>query len=172
MRIWRWIVLVPLVVCAGCEARYDAHEDGRSLTASQRAVVEKGVRGFVQNVARAVAQEGPGAWRKEFADSPSFFMASEGRLVFANGDAAAQGIQDLTHMIKHIELRWGDDLRVDALTPRLAVVGTSWQEVREDTQGHQVTESGYFTGLVEKREGQWQFRNAHWSVAAPAGKVP
>jgi hypothetical protein len=35
-----------------------------------------------------------------------------------------------------------------------------------------VEESGFFTGTAEYRSGRWQFRNAHWSVAAPPPDVP
>ena len=172
MRLWSWILLMAVVASIGCQGQRDTGGNGPSLTPERKAAVEDGVRRFVLRLAQDVTQEGPAAWRKEFADTPSFFMASEGHMVFANGQAAAQGIQDLTRMIKHIELRWGNDLRVDPLTPDLAVVATSWQEVREDMEGHQVTESGFFTGVAEQRNGQWRFRNAHWSVAAPPAKAP
>lgn len=66
----------------------------------------------------------------------------------------------------------GDDLRVDPLTPDLAVVASSYSETRIDTEGHQVGESGFFTGLAEYRDGSWEFRNTHWSVPVPPSKVP
>ena len=97
-------------------------------------------------------------------------MASNGQLAFASGQAALQGIEGVAKMIKHIELHWGDDLRVDALTPELAMVGTTWKEVRVDAEGHEVKDGGYFTGLVERRNGQWQFRNVHWSEPVGGGK--
>lgn len=171
-RFVSWILLVPLLVLMGCQGRHDSADKGSAFSPAQKATVEEGVRHFVASVAQDVTREGPVAWSKEFADRPEFFMASEGKLVFANGQAAMQGIQDLPRVIKHIELRWGDDLRVDPLTPHLAMVATSWQEMRVDAEGHQVTESGYFTGLAEQRNGRWQFRDAHWSVVAPAAKVP
>ena len=71
-----------------------------------------------------------------------------------------------------VDLNWGNDLRVDPLTADFAQVATSWHEVLVDKDGHRMEEAGFFTGLVEKRGGQWQFRNAHWSVAAPASKAP
>ena len=49
---------------------------------------------------RDVNQRGPEAWRSHFAESPAFFMASEGRLVFPSSDAATQGIEELTHLIR------------------------------------------------------------------------
>ena len=99
-------------------------------------------------------------------------MASEGLLVFPNSQAASQGIDILARTVKHIDLRWGDDLRVDPLTPNLAAVGASYHETRDDTEGHHVDETGFFTGVAENRTGQWQFRDAHWSVVAPPAKVP
>jgi hypothetical protein len=168
MRFARWILLIPVVAMMGCNIRYDAGGRGAALTAEQKTAVEKGVRSFMRDVADDVTREGPAAWSKVFADRPEFFMASDGRLMFANGQGAMQGIQDVKQMIKQIELHWGEDLRVDALTPDLAVVGTTWQEQRVEAQGHQVNQGGYFTGVVEQHNGRWQFRDAHWSVAAPA----
>ena len=59
-------------------------------------------------------------------------------------------------------------VRVDPLAENFAVVGASYHEVRVDTAGKRVDEDGFFTGTAEKREGRWQFRNAHWSAAAAA----
>jgi len=74
-------------------------------------------------------------------------------------------------MFKRIELRWGDDLRVDALTENLCVVASSYTEVIEpnapDVAGLGGTHNGYFTAVAEKRNGQWQFRDAHWSEPVP-----
>ena len=166
MRLGLWAVMVGVVALVGCNWRYseEEHRDARGMTREARAGVEAGVGAFVHRVAEDVTQEGPAAWKKEFEDGPEFFMASEGQLAFANGQAATQGIDSFAKTIRRMELHWGDDLRIDALTPELAVVGTTWKEVRVDVEGHQVTQGGYFTGLVEKRNGQWQFRDAHWSV--------
>lgn len=172
MCLRRWILLIPVVTSIGCEPHRDTSDNSQSLTPAHRAAVEDSVGRFVLNVAHDVTQEGPSAWRKHFADSPSFFMAAEGRLIFPNSQAAAQAIQDLSRTIKHIDLRWGDDLRVDPLTLDLAVVASSYSEARVDTEGHRVTERGFFTGLAQYRNGQWQLRNAHWSVPIPPSKVP
>jgi len=125
----------------------------------------------MRSVAHDITQEGPSAWRRIFADSPSFFMASEGRLVLPNNAAATKVIQDLTRSIKQIELQWDDDLRVDPLTPDLAIVASSYHEVRVSTDGVRLDEAGFFTGTAEHRDGRWQFRNAHWSVVGPPSPV-
>jgi hypothetical protein len=171
MQISRWVLLVAASVLAGCQSQHSVAGNRSSLTPSQRMVEESSVRGFVSTVAHDVTQDGPSAWRKFFLDSPSFFMASEGRLQFADGQAAA-AIQSLTRIIKHIELRWGDDLRVDVLTPDLAVVAAPYSELRIDAEGYQVNEAGYFSGVVQFENGRWQLRNAHWSVVVPPAKVP
>ena len=167
---WRCLagVMVVLALAAGCANR-EAPFAGNAPSEEQRAAVEQGVRQFVTQVGQDVSREGPLAWKKEFASGPEFFMASEGNLTFANGQAAIEGIDGLRQIIKRIELHWGDDLRVDVLTPTLAVVGTSWAEDRDDVQGRQVKQAGYFTAVVEQRAGKWTFRDAHWSV--PGEKI-
>jgi len=176
MRGHTWVLPAAAILLIGCRMRVDtgdrSDDRARRLTPKRRAAVEDAVRRFAASVAHDVTQDGPAAWRKEFSDSPSFFMASEGKLVFPNRQAAAQAIDELARTVKTIELRWGDDLRVDALTEDLAQVACSWHEVRADIEGHRVEESGFFTGLAEQRKGQWRFRNAHWSVVVPPTKVP
>jgi len=98
-------------------------------------------------------------------------MASEGRLVFPSAEAARRGIDALVRVIAHIELRWGDGVRVDAVAPGLAVVAAPYTEVRSDTAGRRVDEAGYFTGLAEHRPEGWRFRDAHWSVVGPPPAV-
>lgn len=158
-------VAVALGLATGC-AKKEAADAGTELTAQQRASVEQGVREFMAQVARDVTREGPVAWRKEFSGGPEFFMASDGQLAFASGAAAMQGIEGVAQMIQKIELKWGEDLKIDVLAPKLAVVGTSWAEERDEAQGHHVKQSGYFTGVVEERYGKRVFRDAHWSTAA------
>ena len=143
-----------------------------TLDAPHASALIDSVRVFMANVAQGVSQRGPVAWRGYFEDSPAFFMASEGRLVFPSSDSATRGIQGLTRVIAHIELRWGDTLRVDPLAPGLAVVGGPYHEVRIDIQGRRLDEQGYFTGVAEHGRAGWRFRDAHWSVVAPPARVP
>jgi hypothetical protein len=84
-------------------------------------------------------------------------------MAFPNSESATAGIQGLARTIKRIELKWGDDLRVDPLTPDLAVMATTWREVQMDAAGKRVDEAGFFTAIAEHREGRWQFRDVHWS---------
>lgn len=172
MRIWQYALLIASVTLAGCGTRQTGPSESQSLTPATARAVEDGVRAFTRTVANDVTQDGPAAWRKHFADSPSFFMAADGRLVFPNSAAAITGIQELARTIKKIELQWGDDLRVDPLTPSLAVVAASWHEVMVSAAGQRLEESGFFTAVTEYRGGRWQFRNAHWSVAGTPSHAP
>jgi len=170
MKIFRlrlFLMFVVALAATGC-----AHNaaDSPAFTAEQRAAVESGVRNFMQAVAHDITSEGPTAWQKEFADDPAFFMAVEGKMAFPDRETATKAIPELPKIIKQIELRWGDDLRVDPLTADLAVVAASYTEVQTNPEGHQITETGFFTGVVELRGGGWQFRDAHWS--APVGHTP
>jgi len=163
--------VILLAVCIGAPGCGGPARDRLSLTPGQAEAVADSVRAFMAQVAAGVSREGPAAWQRYFSDSASFFMASEGRLVFPSGAAAVAGIQDLTHLIRRIDLKWGESVRVDPLAAGLAAVGAEYREVRADTAGHRIDESGYLTGVAEHRSSGWRFRDAHWSVVAPPSGV-
>ncbi len=169
----RWCtLLLAALALAGC-AQVGGSGEPRPLTAAQAGAVEAGVRAFAQNVAHDVTQDGPVAWQKHFGDSPAFFMAVNGQMAFADRAAATAALPGIARAFKHINLRWGDDLRVDPITANLALVATSWHEVLVDASDHTMDEKGYFTGIAEYRDGRWQFRDAHWStVPQPPAPAP
>ena len=158
-----WALIFAAIILAACGSRPAATAGSQSLTAAQAAAVQADVRTFANVVARDITEDGPSAWRRHFSDSPSFFMVAEGAMAFSNSAAATAGIQDLARTIKHIELKWGDDLRVDPLTLDIAVMAASWREVHVDAAGKRVDEAGFFTAIAERRDGQWKFRDVHWS---------
>lgn len=135
-----------------------------ALTAAQAAAVNRDVRTFAKTVERGVTQDGPVAWQVFFADSSAFFMVSDGQMAFPSGEALRRAMPQVVASIVHIELRWGDDLRIDPLTPDLAMFAAPWFERRMDAAGHVLEESGYFTALAERNPKGWQFRNVHWST--------
>jgi hypothetical protein len=149
-------------VLCGCD------RDPQTLTAARAPYVDREVRAFAQEVAQDVSQNGPSAWRRRFSENPAFFMAADGHLQFPDSASATKGIEGLTHAIRHIELKWGDDLRVDPLRADLAVMAASFHEILVNADGSRVDSNGFFTGTTEKRDGEWKFRNAHWSEAIPA----
>jgi hypothetical protein len=154
------VVLVPALLFGACSrARSDA-----TLTPEQSAAINKDVRTFLGGMADDVTKRGPAGWRMHFAETPTFYMASEGQMVFADSAAATKGINDLTGIIAKIDLKWGDPLRIEPLTASLAAVAMPYHEELTDTQGKTVIEDGYFTGLAELGPTGWKIRNAHWSV--------
>ena len=168
LRPLRALIAVTASVFVACTgAMTPAH-----LPAAQALAVRNSVSAFVTAVAEGVTRRGPAAWRTFFSDTPEFFMASEGQLVFASGDAATRGIDELTRVITQIELRWGEPVRIQPLTSTLAIVGAPYHELRLDSAGHRVEENGYFTGLAELGPTGWRFSNAHWSVATGPSAVP
>jgi hypothetical protein len=163
----RWPTRALLLVAGLAAACSRQEPKEEALTAAQAAPVQSAVSAYLHTVAADVTREGPIAWRRHFSLGPGFFMAVDGRLAFPDGATAATAIQELTRTLPHIELRWGDDIRVDALTPRLAGVATSYNEVTVNAAGQRSEASGYFTGVVENRDGRWRFLNAHWSSLQP-----
>lgn len=171
MRV-RWCLLLSLAFAlAGCTMHPAAPGEAQSLTPEQARAVQAGVRAFTQTVAHDVTQDGPLAWQKHFAESPAFFMAVNGQVAFADRAAATAALPGIARMFKHIELQWGDDLRVDPLTANLALLATSWREALLDASGHSIDQQGYFTGIAEYSDGRWMFRDAHWSTVPP-GATP
>jgi hypothetical protein len=168
--IWTSTALLAAFALAGCSARTAGSAELQSLTPASAAAIDESARTFMHTVAHDVTQEGPLAWLKFFNTGPEFFMAVNGQLAFPNAAAAKEGTQNFARTHNHIELTWGDDLRVDPLTAELAVVATSWREIQVDKAGHRSEETGYFTGLAEYRDGRWRFRDAHWS--APISPPP
>lgn len=167
--IGRKFRIIPLLaaVFVGClSCRAGASE---SRPSTKDPPVDQAVRALMQTVAQDVTRNGPLAWLKYFETGPAFFMAVNGQMAFPNSAAAEEGTRKFAQTIRHIELKWGDDLRVDPLTTHLAVIAVSWREIQVDTSGHRVDETGYFTALAEYRDGHWQFRNAHWSAPVSPG---
>ena len=153
LRIRPLLLAVMLAACVLCAA---GASHSHSVTPDGASSVDQAVPAFMQTVSHSVTQDGPMAWVKYFDASPAFFMAFNGQMAFPNVAAAQEGTRTFAQTICHIELKWGD-LRVDPLENEFAVVAVSWREIQVDTVGHS------FTGLAEYREGQWKFRDAHWS---------
>ena len=165
LRIRFLLVAITFAACVPCGV---GASQSHSLTPDEAVATDRAVRAFMQTVSHSVTQDGPMAWIKYFDASPTFFMAVNGQMAFPNAAAAQDGTRKFAQTIRQIELKWGDDLRVDPLTNEFAIVAVSFREIQVDTAGHSITETGYFTGLAEYREGRWQFRNAHWSAPVPS----
>lgn len=171
MRASRMPITIAVALVA-CQRPAAPHHGSALLEPGHATAMIDSVRTFAESVALGVTGRGPAAWRMYFADEPAFFMASDGRLVFPNSDAAGRAIQGLARTIPHIELRWGDAVIVDPLAPGLAMFAAPYHETQTKTDGHRVEEDGFFTGIAEHRPVGWQFRDAHWSDVTPPSAVP
>ncbi|MEP6950846.1 MAG: hypothetical protein ABI863_16290 [Ginsengibacter sp.] len=100
-----------------------------TYTTGQLSAVRDSVQAMAESIARDISAEGPVAWLKYFENTPGFFMASEGRLVFPNNDAATTFIKNiLVKSISKIELHW-NDIRIDPLTTELAGISADFYEI-------------------------------------------
>jgi len=163
-------LLLSTLALAGCSKQQPAVAEPQGVRPELSAALDSDVRAFMRDVARDITQDGQKAWRKHFADTPAFFMAVNGKIAFANSAEVTTGLPQVARAIKQVELKWGDDLRVDPLAPDLAAVAASYHELQVWADGHHVEENGYFTGVAQYRDGRWQFRDAHWS--APVSLLP
>jgi hypothetical protein len=163
MRLIWAALLAAAMGLAGCGNRGG---EG-SLTVEEQQTVTGGVRHLMTDVAQDVTKNGPIAWRSHFEDVPSFFMAVNGQMMFSDSQSVTQGIQNVARMFKHIDLTWGE-VRVDPLSSQFASVASPYHETITTADDQVLQSDGFFTALAEKRDGQWQFRNVHWSVPVPA----
>ena len=154
-----YIFILLLFILPACNSK-----DAGSLDQAQAAAVKDSVRILANAVARDVTQEGPKAWLSYFENSPNFFMASGGKLVFPNYDSAVTFVNWFASTGRKIQLTW-NDLNIDPLKSDIAVLSAIWYEVITDTSGNRMPQEGYFTGLVEHTPAGWKFRNLHWSIA-------
>jgi hypothetical protein len=134
-----------------------------SFTVKQRALVKDSVQLMADSIAKNISREGPVAWLKYFENTPDFFMASDGQLVFPNIDTAKNFINNiLIRVMPKIELRW-TDIRVDPLTTSLAGISAVYHEDITDPAGKTTAHDGYFTGIACQTPQGWKLHNAHWS---------
>ena len=157
----------PVAVRTSVTVNFQLATDPNFPEGFSKTNTENGIRQFMNDVAQEVTARGPAAWIDFFSTDPGFFMVSDGAIVFQDADATARGIEALTHTLQRIELQWGTDLRIDAITPNIAAVAVSWHEVQVDNNSRQTTEHGFFTGIAELKDNRWHFRSAHWSSIKP-----
>jgi hypothetical protein len=120
---------------------------------------------MAESIEKNVSQQGPVAWLRYFENTPDFFMASGGQLVFPNIDTATNFINTiLIKSISKIELHWSN-IRIDPLTPDLAGISAAFHEDITDAAGKKTPQDGYFTAIVHHTTQGWKLRNAHWSLA-------
>ncbi len=137
------------------------------LSKEQSALVKDSVSRMAVNIAADISKNGPRAWLNYFEDTPDFFMANEGQLVFKDYQSAKIFILNtLVKNIPVIKLRWAN-IRIDPFTPRLASIGADFHEDQVTSTGKKLSYDGYFTGIAHYDGHRWKLRNTHWSIKAP-----
>lgn len=137
-----------------------------SMTAKQIADVQDSVRALTDSVARNVSSEGPVAWLSYFENSPDFFMAADGQLVFPNIDSAKNFVSNtLVKTYRNIQLRWST-VRIVPVTPQFAMVAAAYHEDITYSDQKKLSADGYFTGAAHQTSKGWKLQNAHWSSVA------
>ena len=161
-----WVsLLLAINVAISCK-QSPAH-----LGIQDSARVKESVNRMAVNMARDISNKGPAAWLNYFENSPRFFMASQGQLVFADYQSAQNFILNtLDKEISKISLRW-NNLWVDPLASDLAFIGADFHEDLSNISGKIISIDGYFTGTASRGNNGWKLRNLHWSIKAPINPV-
>lgn len=154
----RLTIFILIVACAGsCTSR------GRSLPAKEMASVQDSVRLMAEAIAKDISREGPVAWLRYFENTPGFFMASDGELVFPNYDSAKNFINTtLVKSISKIELHWSN-MRIEPFSGEFAGLAAIFHEDITDAAGKTFPQDGYFTALAHQTKQGWKLQHAHWS---------
>ncbi|HLX92148.1 MAG TPA: hypothetical protein VKR32_10720 [Puia sp.] len=125
--------------------------------------VRDSVRAMMDTISRVISREGPVGWLRFFENSASFYMVSDGILVFPNYDTAKSFISNvLVKNIRSMSLNW-NDVQIDPISGNFADVSAAFQEKITDTSGKTKQTGGYFTALAHQSGGGWKLHNAHWS---------
>ena len=154
-----------LVLIAACTT-FACRAEPRDLDRAHAEAMRDSVRRFAVQIARGLAEDGPAAWLRYFEPHPSFFMASDGALVFPDLDSATVFVRELARRYSAIELQW-IDLRVEPVAPGLAVIASAYHETITDTAGATIVFGGYVTGLARHTGDGWRLRDLHWSTPVP-----
>ena len=113
---------------------------------------------------KGISASGPKAWLNYFENSPDFYMASDGNLVFKDYPSAQSYITEtLEYSIPSVKLKW-DNLKVYVLSPDFGSIACGFSEQLTNNEGKIVNVSGYFTATVHKTTSGWKIRNVHWSI--------
>src|ERR1700730_14065451 len=123
------LLLLVINVAISCK-QSPAH-----LSIQDSALIKDSVSKMAVNMARDISKKGPAAWLDYFENTPGFFMASQGELVFADYQSAQRFILNtLDKEISKISLQW-NNLRVDPLASDLAFIGAGFHEDLSNISG-------------------------------------
>jgi hypothetical protein len=154
-----WLIVLPVLsLTISCRSHH------ARLSADKYKLVNDSVRQMTANIAADVSKNGPKAWLDYFEDTPDFFMANEGVLVFKDRQSAKTFILNtVVKIIPQIKLQWSS-IRIDPLSRDIASIGADFHEDQVTNTGAKLSYDGYFTGVAHFDGHHWKLRNAHWSI--------
>ena len=134
-----------------------------SVTSNERSLVRDSVQRMANSIAEDLSHNGPVAWLTYFENSPEFFMAANGQLVFPNIETAKSFINNtLVKIMPKIDLHWSN-IQIDPLSNQLAGISAAFHEDIMDSTGKLTPHDGYFTAIAHKTTQGWKLHNVHWS---------
>lgn len=151
-------VLFAVLLSGGC-----AVSEPSVLDPAQAAVVESSVRELTATIAADLAREGPDGWLPHFSDEGTFFMVSDGVMVFPDLDTAVKHVHALDATISRMDLIW-DDIRVTPMSLQTAVVAAAYHELLVNTAGGETRFKGFVTMLAVNTKAGWRLQHLHWST--------
>lgn len=156
---WKLAYAIILIACTGNGCSHN-----KNITTLDSDGIRDSVYKMTESIAEDVTMKGPRAWLLYFEDTPSFYMASDGRLVFPDYDSARNFINNtLVHSISKIMLKW-KDIHTDVLSQEFTNISAAFHEDITDAAGKTISINGYFTALAHRAAAGWRLRNAHWSI--------
>lgn len=154
---------IALAACGPQSTPSPAPDDGGAAAA------DAGVRAFLETIPAALAAEGPLAWLRFFEDGPSFFMASDGKVVFPDRAAAETFLATFAQQVASMALTW-ENVQIEPLAPDVATVAMSYHERITMHDGTVSEFGGYVTGVARGHGGAWRLQHLHWSSPVPDGE--
>jgi ketosteroid isomerase-like protein len=125
-------------------------------------------RALLASVPTALGDRGPAAWLDFFEDTPSFFMASDGAIAFADRVTAETFLDDFSRKVSGMVLEWHQP-RFEDLGGDIVAVTASYDETIRMRDGTESSFGGHMSGVIRRQGGRWRFQHLHWS--SPAGSA-
>lgn len=155
----RVCVLVLVGWMAGCTHPPELSDADRLLA----------IEHFRADLSDALKERGPVAWLDYFEDSESFFMGSDGAVVFPSIDSARVFVDRLSETLTSIELTWVAP-RTTLHSDGIATLVSEYHESILQTSGDSVSFGGLVSMLLVDTDNGIRIRNLHWS--SPVNPAP
>jgi hypothetical protein len=142
------------------------------LIGVESSAVKDSVTQMAARISIDISTHGPAAWLNYFENSPGFFMASDGMLVFKDYKTAKTYTLDtVVKNFKKIDLSW-KNLKIDPLTANYASLGADFHEDITLANGQSLSIGGYVTATAHFDGSKWRLRNMNWAIKAPEKPAP